>query len=78
MTIADKLRATVTRMTGGTTLRGRVSRVALVKGGELSVTLRFGLEEIEAARKLSPGNLLELIQVTEPPPPEPKKRKEKP
>lgn len=46
-------------------LRGRVSRTAIVKGGEISVTVRFGLEELEDAKRLVPGLLIELVEVRE-------------
>lgn len=45
------------------TLRGRVSRVAVVKGGEYSVTVRFGLEELDRVRGVLPGTLLEVVEV---------------
>jgi hypothetical protein len=45
-----------------------VSRTAIVLGGEISVTVRFGLEELEDAKRLTPGVLIELVKVPEAPP----------
>lgn len=59
---------------GRRSLRGRVSRVAIVRSGEVSVTVRFGLDELEAAKKMLPGTLLEVVEVPEKKAP-PRKRK---
>lgn len=48
-------------------LRGRVHKVSVVRGGEVSVVVRFGLDEPNA-RLLNQGALLELAVVSEPPP----------
>lgn len=45
--------------------RGKVSRVSVCRGGELSVTVRFGLEELEAARRMLPGTLVSVRQLEE-------------
>jgi hypothetical protein len=52
----------------GPPLRGRVHRVSIVAGGEVSVVLRFGGEEI-AARALEQGALAELRVMPTPPAP---------
>lgn len=46
-------------------LRGRVHRVSIVAGGEVSVVLRFGGEEV-AARALNQGTLVELREAPAP------------
>jgi hypothetical protein len=53
-------------------LRGRVHKVSVVRGGEVSVVVRFGVEEPNA-RALNQGALLELDVVAEAPPLPPKK-----
>ena len=50
----------VRRPFGSRVLRGRVSRVSLIRGGELSVVVRFGIDEFEEAKKLAPGALVSL------------------
>jgi len=47
------------------TLRGKVSRNSVIKGGELSVVIRFGLEEAARVKDLLPGTLVS-IQPEEP------------
>jgi hypothetical protein len=49
------------------THRGRVHRVSIVKGGEVSVVLRFGVEEARA-RGLNQGALIELHEIRPPAP----------
>lgn len=39
-------------------LRGKVSRNSVIKGGELSVVVRFGIEEADRVRDLLPGALV--------------------
>lgn len=50
----------------GPPLRGRVHRVSIVAGGEVSVVLRFGGEEV-AARALNQGTLVQLRELPTPP-----------
>ena len=45
--------------------RGRVHRVSIVQGGEVSVVLRFGVEEANA-RGLNQGALVELREIPKP------------
>lgn len=52
----------------GPPLRGRVHKVSIVAGGEVSVVLRFGGEEV-AARALDQGALAELRVAPAPPAP---------
>lgn len=49
--------------TRGSTIRGRVHKISIVAGGEVSVVLRFGLDEPQA-RQLSQGSLVELAEVS--------------
>ena len=51
------------RKRNGNPMRGRVSRVSVIRGGEVSVVLRFGLEELDRAKQLMPGVLLEVDEV---------------
>lgn len=60
------------KLSGRVALRGRVHKVSVVRGGEVSVVVRFGIDE-PAARALNQGALLELEVVAEAPPPPPKK-----
>jgi hypothetical protein len=53
-------------LTAGPPLRGRVHKVSIVAGGEVSVVLRFGGEET-AARALNQGTLVELRELPAPP-----------
>lgn len=69
-----KRMSTAARVANGASLRGRIFRCGIVKGGEISVTVRFGLEELEAARQLVPGMLLEVVEVPEAEKPEKKGR----
>ena len=50
----------------GPPLRGRVHKVSIVAGGDVSVVLRFGGEEV-AARSLNQGTLIELREIQAPP-----------
>lgn len=45
------------------TLRGRVARVSVTKASEVSVVVRFGLEELERVNQFMPGTLLEVVEV---------------
>lgn len=51
---ANKLRAD-----GG--LRGVVKSTRVLKGGGVSVTLHFGIEEREGALQLAPGRVMEIL-----------------
>ncbi len=48
---------------GRNTLRGRVLRVSVTKSSELSVVVRFGIEELDRAKQMMPGTLLEVVEV---------------
>lgn len=43
-------------------IRGRVHKVSVIRGGELSVVLRFGIEEMHNARALTPGMLVRITR----------------
>lgn len=47
--------------TGDGALRGAVSRVSMLKGGEVSVVLRFAAMDRENALQVVPGQLVEVI-----------------
>lgn len=49
----------------GDAVRGRVHRVSIVAGGEVSVVLRFGVEE-PRARELNQGQLIEVLAAAPP------------
>lgn len=53
-------------------LRGRVHKVSVVRGGEVSVVVRFGIDEPHA-RALNQGALLELAVLKEADPPKPRR-----
>lgn len=44
-------------------LRGRVHRMSVTKGGEVSIVVRFGMEE-SRARQLNQGALLDIVPHT--------------
>lgn len=50
----------------GRGMRGRVSRTNVVRGGEVSVTIRFGLEDRAQAVELSTGKLVAVIVLEQP------------
>ena len=50
------------RFRGGAPLRGRVHRVSIVAGGEVSIVRRFGLDE-PRARELNQGARVEVHDV---------------
>lgn len=54
------------KLLGGPAVRGRIHKVSIVAGGEVSVVLRFGVEESEA-RALDQGALIELRVLPAPP-----------
>lgn len=54
------------RRATGQPVRGRVHRVSIIQGGEVSVVLRFGVEEANA-RGLNQGALIELRELVKPP-----------
>lgn len=43
-------------------LRGKVSKVSICQGGEISIVLRFGIEERERAQRITPGTVLSVIE----------------
>lgn len=47
------------------TLRGRIHRIAIVQGGEVSVVVRFGMEEPHA-KDLEQGALVDLSTIDMP------------
>lgn len=49
-------------------LRGRVHKVSIVAGGEVSVVVRFGIDE-PRARELNQGRLLEVFEAPPATPP---------
>lgn len=51
------------RARGVAPLRGRVHRVAIVRGGELSVTLRFGVDEPDARVAFNQGVMVEVLPI---------------
>jgi hypothetical protein len=67
--VADTFRAPAVPIleapTAGPPIRGRVHKVSIVAGGEVSVVLRFGAEEI-AARGINQGTLCELRELATP------------
>lgn len=44
-------------------LRGRVAKVSTLPGGEVSIVLRFGIDEFERARTITPQTVLEVVEV---------------
>jgi hypothetical protein len=53
------------RRVRGDAVRGRVHRVSIVAGGEVSIVLRFGIDE-PRARELNQGQLVEVLAATPP------------
>lgn len=51
----------------GKPIRGRVHRVSVVQEGELSIVVRFGLEELEGAKRLLSGTPVEVFVLERPP-----------
>lgn len=47
----------------GEPMRGRVNRVNIISSGELSVVVRFGMDE-PRAHELKPGTMIELVPTT--------------
>jgi hypothetical protein len=45
-------------------LRGKVSRISVIRSGEVSMVVRFGIDEARA-RGLTPGTLVELNVATD-------------
>lgn len=48
---------------GRAPMRGRVQRIAITKSSEVSVVVRFGLEELDRVRSIMPGTLLQVLEV---------------
>lgn len=48
----------------GEPMRGRVNRVSVIGTGELSVVVRFGIDE-PGAQGLKPGTMIEVVPTTE-------------
>lgn len=61
-TLARMYRALIAAAPGGAQIRGRVHKISIIAGGEVSVVLRFGLDE-PRARQLAQGSLVELQEV---------------
>lgn len=55
----------------GEPIRGRIHRISRVKGGELSIVIRFGLEEDAHAQRLLQGALVEVFETRDGVPPKP-------
>lgn len=47
----------------GEPMRGRVNRVHIISSGELSVVVRFGMDE-PGAQSLKPGTMIEVVPTT--------------
>lgn len=47
-------------------MRAKVSRVTVIRGGEVSVVLRFGIEDKDRALELSPGALVSVADLRTP------------
>jgi len=43
-------------------LRGKVSKVSICQGGEISIVLRFGIEERERAQRITPSTVLTVVE----------------
>lgn len=52
----------------GEGMRGRVHKISIISGGEVSIVVRFGLDE-PRARQLLQGSLVELFETREGIPP---------
>jgi hypothetical protein len=57
----DAHRREANRLRGDGALRGVISTMRVLRSGEVSITLRFGLEEREGALQLAPGNVMEIL-----------------
>ncbi len=44
-------------------LRGRVMRVSVTKSTDISVVVRFGIEELDRVKQMMPGTVLEVVEV---------------
>lgn len=53
----------------GEPVRGRIHRISRVRGGELSIVVRFGIEEDDRAQRLLQGSLIEIFETTDGLPP---------
>lgn len=59
---ADKCRREFHRTQGRPPMRGVISKVSILKRGEVSIMLRFGIDEQDRARQLTPGRTLEVVE----------------
>lgn len=69
MSFRERIRAMVASEGGGpkpVALRGRVSKVSIVRGGAVSVHVTFGIDE-PGARLLDQGSLVELVEIAKAP-----------
>ena len=62
MNVAEFFRRLRRRAPGGPTMRGRVHKIGIVAGGEVSLVIRFGMDEPHA-RWLHQGALVQLQEV---------------
>lgn len=62
MKLRALLRRLFRRALPGPTVRAVVSRVTVRKRGEVSVVLRFDLEDRDTAANLTPGTVVELLR----------------
>lgn len=59
---SDKCRREFHRAQGRPPMRGVISKVSILKRGEVSIMLRFGIDEQDRARQLTPGRTLEVVE----------------
>lgn len=57
----DDHRREFNKLKGDGGLRGVVRTTRVLQSGEVSVTLRFGIEEREGALQLAPGRVMEIL-----------------
>lgn len=58
----DECRREFHRTQGRPPMRGVISKVSILKRGEVSIMLRFGIDEQDRARQLTPGRTLEVVE----------------
>lgn len=51
----------------GKSIRGKVHRISIVQNGELSLVLRFGMEEMEEAKRFVSGTPVDVFELVPPP-----------
>jgi hypothetical protein len=61
-TLAELCRRLLDAGVRGPWIRGRVHKISIVAGGEVSVVIRFGIDEPQA-RQLTQGALVEIQEV---------------